>query len=180
VFELQQSNHHHYSWNEGVQMIIIGVDPGYATTGYGVLDYSGNHFKVLDYGVITTSPELSFPQRLLMIDQQMSMLIDQWKPEVMAVEELFFNTNVTTAIKVGQARGIILLAGARIGITVFEYTPIQVKLAVVGYGKAKKDQVQQMVKILLKLDKIPKPDDAADALAVAICQAHTGILRGRG
>ena len=161
-------------------MIVMGIDPGFAITGYGVVDYSGNRFKVLDYGVIRTDAASLFPLRLLSLHREMGELMMRHKPDVMAVEELFFNTNVTTGIKVGHARGVILLSAAIGGIPVFEYTPMQVKLAVVGYGNAKKPQVQQMVKILLGLEAIPKPDDAADALAVAICQAHTGLLRARG
>ena len=161
-------------------MIVMGIDPGFATTGFGVVDYAGNHFKVLDYGVIRTEAGQPFPERLLVLHQQLEALMNTWKPEVMAVEELFFGTNVTTGIKVGHARGVILLAASLKGIPVFEYTPMQVKLAVAGYGGAKKPQIQQMVKVLLNLDSIPKPDDAADALAVAICQSHTGMLRARG
>ena len=161
-------------------MIVMGIDPGFATTGYGVVDYTGNRFKVLDYGVIRTEAGEPFPQRLLVLHQQLRHLMEIWKPEVMAVEELFFGSNVTTGIKVGHARGVILLSAAVADIPVYEYTPMQVKLAVTGYGGAKKPQVQQMVKVLLNLESIPKPDDAADALAVAICQSHTGILRARG
>ncbi len=161
-------------------MIVMGIDPGFAITGYGVVDYTGNRFRVLDYGIIRTEASTLFPQRLLVLHKEMGELMARHKPDVMAVEELFFNTNVTTCIKVGHARGVILLSAAIGGVPVFEYTPMQVKLAVVGYGNAKKPQVQQMVKVLLGLDAIPKPDDAADALAVAICQAHTGMLRARG
>ncbi len=161
-------------------MIVMGIDPGFAITGYGIVDHAGNRFRVLDYGVIKTEAGVPFPERLLLLHTRMGELMAVWKPDVMAVEELFFNTNVTTGIKVGHARGIVLLAAALSGIPVFEYTPMQVKLAVVGYGNAKKTQVQQMVKVLLNLETLPKPDDAADALAVAICQAHTGILRARG
>ncbi len=161
-------------------MIVMGIDPGFAITGYGIVDYTGNRFKVLDYGVIRTEAGQPFPERLLVLHQQLRALMDTWKPEVMAVEELFFGTNVTTAIKVGHARGVILLSASMAGISVYEYTPMQVKQAVVGFGGAKKTQIQQMVKVLLNLEVIPKPDDAADALAVAICQAHTGVLRARG
>ena len=165
----------------GIQgMIIMGIDPGFAITGYGILDYTGNRFKVLDYGVIRTEAGEAFTDRLLVLHRELEVLMGKYKPVLMAVEELFFGTNVTTGIKVGHARGVILLSAALAGIPVYEYTPMQVKLAVVGYGNAKKPQVQQMVKVLLNLESIPKPDDAADALAVAICQAHTGILRARG
>ncbi len=161
-------------------MIIMGIDPGFAITGYGILDYTGNRFKVLDYGVIRTEAGEAFTDRLLVLHRELEVLMGKYKPALMAVEELFFGTNVTTGIKVGHARGVILLSAALAGIPVYEYTPMQVKLAVVGYGNAKKPQVQQMVKVLLNMESIPKPDDAADALAVAICQAHTGILRARG
>lgn len=165
-------------------MLIIGIDPGFAITGYGVVDYRNNTFKPVQFGVITTETGLELPDRLLAIDQGLHALIDQYKPDAMAVEELFFNTNITTAIKVGHGRGVVLLCAARACVPVFEYTPLQVKQAVVGYGRAKKEQVQQMVKVLLNLDKIPRPDDAADALAVAICHAHShqinqGIRYGR-
>ena len=161
-------------------MIVMGIDPGFATTGYGVVDYTGNRFKVLDHGVIRTEAGDPFPHRLLVLHQRLHQLMQTWKPDVMAVEELFFGSNVTTGIKVGHARGVILLSAAMADIPVYEYTPMQVKLAVTGYGGAKKPQVQQMVKVLLNLETIPKPDDAADARAVAICQSHTGLLRARG
>lgn len=154
-------------------MRIIGIDPGFAITGFGVVDYKGNKFSTVDYGVIKTEPGIEFSNRLLILYNGLEKLIEQYKPDVMAVEELFFNTNVKTAIKVGHGRGVALLTAAKAGLEVFEYTPLQVKQAVVGYGRAKKDQVQQMVKVLLNLETIPKPDDSADALAVAICQAHS-------
>ncbi|NMA65406.1 MAG: crossover junction endodeoxyribonuclease RuvC [Clostridiaceae bacterium] len=154
-------------------MIIIGVDPGFAITGYGIIEYIGNKFRMLDVGVIRTDTSMEFSKRLLCINNDLDNLLLKYKPDAMAVEELFFNTNVKTAIKVGHGRGVALLAAARSNIEVYEYTPLQVKQAVVGYGRARKEQVQQMVKILLNLDKIPKPDDAADALAVAICHAHS-------
>lgn len=154
-------------------MRIIGIDPGFAITGYGVIEYSGNKFLIIDVGVITTEASLELSDRLLSLSNSLDVLITKHKPEAMAVEELFFNTNVKTAIKVGHGRGVALLAAAKADIKVFEYTPLQVKQAVVGYGRAKKEQIQQMVKVLLNLEKIPKPDDAADALAVAICHAHT-------
>lgn len=159
-------------------MRIIGIDPGFAITGYGIVDYIGNKFSVVDVGVISTEAGLELSDRLLSISNCLDALIIKYKPEAMAVEELFFNTNVKTAIKVGHGRGVALLSAAKAGIKVTEYTPLQVKQSVVGYGRAKKEQVQQMVKILLNLEKIPKPDDAADALAIAICHAHSnGSLR---
>ena len=154
-------------------MIILGIDPGFAITGYGVLEYCGNKFRLIDVGAITTDAGLELSDRLLILNTGLDALISKYKPDSMAVEELFFNTNVKTAIKVGHGRGVALLSAAKAGVKVYEYTPLQVKQSVVGYGRAKKEQVQQMVKVLLNLDKIPKPDDAADALAIAICHAHS-------
>jgi crossover junction endodeoxyribonuclease RuvC len=159
-------------------MIILGVDPGYAITGYGVIDYRQNRFRVLDFGVISTAASLPFPSRLLRIADELDALVRTWQPQAMAVEELFFSRNTTTAIGTAQARGVAVLSGARASLPIYEYTPMQVKLAVTGYGKAEKLQVQQMVRILLALESIPKPDDAADALAVAICHAHSGNRSG--
>ncbi|MBR2750199.1 MAG: crossover junction endodeoxyribonuclease RuvC [Clostridiales bacterium] len=158
-------------------MIIVGIDPGYAITGFGVVSYEKNHFQVLDYGAITTKAHTPFEQRLLTIHQQMDVLIERFHPDVMAIEELFFARNTTTAIGTAQARGVVILAAAEANIPVYEYTPMQIKQAVTGYGRADKNQVSQMVKMLLNLEKMPKPDDVTDALAVAICQAHTGINR---
>lgn len=154
-------------------MIIIGIDPGIAIVGYGVIEYTGNKFKVIDYGAITTEPKYSFPERIKMVYDELMELLELYKPDAFAIEELFFNKNVKTAILVGQARGVEILAAMNKGIEIFEYTPLQVKQGVVGYGRAQKRQVQEMVKILLNLKDIPKPDDVADALAVAICHAHT-------
>lgn len=154
-------------------MRIIGIDPGFAITGYGIIDYIGNKFSIVEVGVISTDSCLDLSDRLLCLSQGLDCLIDKYRPDAMAIEELFFNTNVKTAIKVGHGRGVAMLSAAKAGIKVAEYTPLQVKQSVVGYGRAKKEQVQQMVRILLNLDKIPKPDDAADALAVAICHAHS-------
>ncbi len=154
-------------------MVIMGIDPGFAITGIGVVQYVGNRFSVLDYGVVATEAGIPFPERLLILNDGIDKMIQRYKPEAVAVEELFFNKNIKTALKVGHGRGVALLCAARSGTSVYEYTPLQVKQAVVGYGRATKEQVQQMVKILLNLEKIPKPDDAADALAVAICHAHS-------
>ncbi|AGC68467.1 crossover junction endodeoxyribonuclease RuvC [Thermoclostridium stercorarium subsp. stercorarium DSM 8532] len=154
-------------------MIILGIDPGFAITGYGIISYNGNRFGVLDYGVITTTAEIPHPQRLLLLEEKLLRVINEYKPEFVSVEELFFNNNAKTALQVGEGRGVALLCAARAGIPVYEYTPLQVKQGVTGYGRADKAQVQQMIKVLLGLPKIPKPDDAADALAVAICHAHT-------
>jgi len=166
--------------SQGEYMRIIGIDPGFAITGYGIIDYTGNKFSVVEVGVISTEACMELSDRLLCLSQGLDTLISKYKPDAMAIEELFFNTNVKTAIKVGHGRGVAMLSAAKAGIKVSEYTPLQVKQSVVGYGRAKKEQVQQMVKVLLNLDKIPKPDDAADALAVAICHAHSSTLsRGR-
>ena len=158
----------------GQQIIVLGIDPGYAITGYGVIAYHRNHFDCLAYGVIRTKASQPFPDRLLLIHRQLSELIERYQPDAVAIEELFFSRNTTTAIGTAQARGLSVLSGAGAGLPVYEYTPMQVKLAVSGYGRADKWQVQQMVRILLNLDQLPRPDDAADALAVAICHAHSG------
>lgn len=158
-------------------MRILGIDPGLATIGYALVDKETNHFDVLEYGVIKTSPEKDNIERLEIIHKNIQELIEEFEPQQMAVEELFFNKNAKTAILVGQARGVILLAGSQAGITVAEYTPLQIKQAVVGYGRADKMQVQQMVKSLLNLSELPKPDDAADALAVSICHGHVYTAR---
>ncbi|HHV98786.1 MAG TPA: crossover junction endodeoxyribonuclease RuvC [Clostridiaceae bacterium] len=154
-------------------MIIMGIDPGFAITGYGVVKYEGNKFSVIDYGSVTTKASMPFPDRLLLLDRRLEELIKMHKPSVVAVEELFFNKNIKTAIYAAHGRGIALVCAARCGIEVAEYTPLQVKQAIVGYGRAEKSQVQQMVKMILNLPEIPKPDDVADALAVAICYGHS-------
>lgn len=154
-------------------MRILGIDPGTAITGFGILDQMGNHLIANEFGVIRTSADMDMPHRLVIIYQELISIIQKYRPEAIAVEELFFNRNVTTAISVGQARGIVLLAAAQMELEIAEYTPLQVKMAVVGFGGAVKKQIQEMVKILLNLDSIPRPDDAADALAIAICHAHS-------
>lgn len=153
-------------------MRVLGIDPGMAIMGYGVVEQVNSSLRVLDYGVTRTPPDMDTPTRLLRIFESVEKLIEQYSPDVMAYEELFFNKNVKTALIIGHARGVAVLAGARQGIDLFEYTPLQVKQAVAGYGRADKNQVQQMVRLLLNLKEIPKPDDAADALAVAICHIH--------
>ena len=155
-------------------MRILGVDPGYAIVGVGTVDYEGNRFKVVDYGAITTEAGEDMFDRLKAIYDEMTKLIEYVKPDAMAIEELFFQNNQKTAINVAQARGVLILAAKNHNIPVFEYTPLQVKQAVVGYGRAEKKQVQQMTKAILNLTEIPKPDDTADALALAVCHAHTG------
>lgn len=153
-------------------MVIIGIDPGYAIVGYGVLDYTKNRFTTYAYGAVTTPAGTAFPQRLQTIYDEITRLLIKYKPQAMAIEKLFFTSNQKTVIDVAQARGVLLLAAQKCGVAVYEYTPLQVKQSVVGYGRAVKTQVQEMTKNLLKLEAIPKPDDTADALAMAICHAH--------
>lgn len=160
-------------------MIIMGIDPGVAITGYGIVKYEGNKFSVIDYGAATTEAHVALPKRLLKLNGILEDLIIENKPDFVAIEELFFNKNIKTALTVGHGRGAALLAAARLGVEVFEYTPLQVKQAVAGYGRADKSQVQQMVKVILNLDGIPKPDDVADALAVAICHGHSYNILSR-
>ncbi len=155
-------------------MIILGIDPGLAIIGWGVVDYNGSKFRVLGYGSLQTPAGMKTEDRLCAIYQGMLKLIDTYNPEQMAIEELFFNTNITTGIRVAEARGVILLAGRQKNLSLFEYTPLQVKQAVAGYGRADKKQVISMVTSLLHLKEPPKPDDTADALAIAVCHAHTG------
>ncbi len=155
-------------------MRILGIDPGYAIVGYGVIDKDNRgNCTVIDYGAINTPKEEDFPVRLAMIQDGMSELIEQYKPDAIAVEELFFNQNITTGIAVAEARGVILCTAIRAVPNVFEFTPMQIKLAITGDGKADKKAVQFMTKTILKLKSVPKPDDAADALAVALCLAQT-------
>ena len=158
-------------------MIILGIDPGYAIVGYGVLDTNG--MRPVAYGVIRTEAGIPIEDRLSEIYDNMTELLRTFKPDHVAIEKLYFNTNEKTAINVSQARGVIILACVKCGVKVHEYTPLQVKMSVVGYGRAEKGQIQQMVKMLLNLNAIPKPDDAADALAVAICHAHSGAMNDK-
>ena len=153
-------------------MKIIGIDPGYAIVGYGVIEYRSNRFTTLDYGAITTPAGTPFEQRLLTIYEDLTQILTIHRPDAMSVEKLFFNSNQKTVIDVAQARGAIVLAATKMGVPVYEYTPLQVKQSVVGYGRAIKAQVMDMTKRLLNLKEIPKPDDTADALAIAICHAH--------
>lgn len=153
-------------------MRILGIDPGYAIVGYGIVDYSCCRFSVVSYGAITTKADIPFPQRLKSIYDDMNYLINKFKPDDLAIEKLFFNTNTTTAIDVAQARGAILLSAQNGGLNINEYTPLQVKQSVTGYGRAEKHQVMEMTKSLLALKSVPKPDDTADALALAVCHAH--------
>lgn len=157
-------------------MLTLGIDPGTAIMGYGLVDFDGRALTAVDYGALTTSKELATAERLLRLYAGLGEIIAAHRPDAVAVEELFFGTNARTAIAVGQARGVALLAAAQAGRRVFEYTPLQVKSAVVGYGKASKEQVQSMTATLLGLRAVPRPDDTADALAVAICHAHSARL----
>ncbi|MFZ5351413.1 MAG: crossover junction endodeoxyribonuclease RuvC [Bacillota bacterium] len=154
-------------------MIIIGIDPGIAILGYGILKFEASKFTVIAYGAITTDANTSMSARLKHIYIELSILLERYRPDVFAVEELFFNKNIKTALTVGHARGVAIVAASNHDIPVYEYTPLQVKQAIVGYGRAEKKQMQQMVKLLLNLRQVPKPDDVADALAVAICHGNS-------
>ena len=160
-------------------MRILGIDPGVAIVGFGVLDCAGATQKMVQYGAINTPAGMPLAARLTLIESDLQQLIEQFHPDEMAIEELFFTKNITTGIAVAHGRGVILLAAEKLGVPVFEYTPMQVKQAVVGYGLAEKKQVMDMTRRLLKLKAIPRPDDAADALAIAICHARsaTSLLR---
>ena len=161
-------------------MRILGIDPGYAIVGYGIIENDNGKLRPLDYGAVETPAKLSTTERLVMIEKQLTELVSEVKPDEIAIEELFFNTNITTGIKVAQARGVILLSCSKLCDKLFEYTPLQIKSTVTGNGTANKTQVQFMVRSLLRLKETPKPDDAADALAAAICHALSaqGIKRG--
>ncbi len=155
-------------------MLVLGIDPGTATTGYGLVrQLSGRQVELVDYGVIRTPANQPMAERLRQLYHDLSAIIAKYAPDEAAVEELFFSRNVTTALSVGQARGVAILAAAEAGLPVHEYKPREVKQAVVGYGNASKEQVQQMVRVLLNIDEVPRPDDAADAVAVAICHIHS-------
>ena len=154
-------------------MQILGIDPGYGITGFGIVDAQRSSYRLLQYGAITTPAGTDFPLRLEMIYNDMTRLLQVSTPEAVAIEELFFGQNVTTGIGVAQSRGVILLAVQQAGIPIFQYKPMQVKQAVVGYGNATKHQVQDMTRRLLHLNSIPKPDDAADAIAIALCHARS-------
>ncbi len=158
-------------------MRILGIDPGLATIGWGVIDTTGTRHKAVAYGAIITPAGIPTEKRLAQIFSELEAIIKKYQPEVMSVEELFFNTNITTGIRVAEARGVILLCAEKCGLEFAEYTPLQVKQAVVGYGRAEKKQVITMVTMLLSLPKPPTPDDTADALAIAVCHAHTGGSR---
>ena len=152
---------------------ILGIDPGYAIVGFGILDYDGINFTPVEYGAILTEADTPFPERINAIHTDMEYIFQRYKPDCMAMEKLYFNSNQKTAINVAQARGVTLLSAAKRHIPITEYTPLQVKISVTGYGRAEKNQVMEMTRQLLNLAQIPKPDDAADALAVAICHGHS-------
>lgn len=154
-------------------MRILGIDPGFAITGYSIIDYIGNKFTLINSGAITTKAGDSFPDRLVKIYDDLENIIKLYKPDAISVEELFFNNNAKTAINVAQARGVILIVSRKLEIDTFEYTPLQIKQAVVGYGRADKMQVQRMVKSILNVEKLPKLDDTTDSMAAAICHAHS-------
>lgn len=153
-------------------MIILGIDPGYAIIGWGVVEYEHSKFKVLGYGAITTNSNTPFPERLQIIYNDMCYIIQKYKPDAMSMEKLFYNSNQKTVIDVAQARGVITLSAQMHQLDIFEYTPLQVKQSVTGYGRAEKKQVMEMTKSILCLKEVPKPDDTADALAMAICHGH--------
>lgn len=153
-------------------MIILGIDPGYATLGYGVVEFKAGRYKSLEHGAIVTKAGIEFPRRLEIIYQRLDELIKKYNPDYSSIEKLFFQNNQKTAINVAEARGVVLLALQQNSIKIYEYTPLQVKSAITGYGKAEKKQVMEMTKRLLNLKEIPKPDDAADALALAICHGQ--------
>ncbi len=158
-------------------MRILGIDPGLATVGWGVIDVERGKPKVVSYGVILTPKEKKLPDRLSIIEEDIKLVIEKYKPDEIALEELFFNTNITTGINVAQARGVILLTAVKAcGGKLFEYTPLQIKQALTGYGRAEKRQIQEMTKTFLGLSKVPKPDDAADALAVALTHSQTSKM----
>lgn len=160
-----------------VFMRILGIDPGYAIVGYGIIEYLGNTSKPIAFSAVFTEADIDFAERLRIIYDEIDMVIKKYRPEAISIEKLYFQNNATTAIKVAEARGVILLAAQMNNVPIFEYTPLQVKSAVVGYGKAEKKQVMEMTRLLLSLPEVPKPDDTADALAIAICHAHTSSSR---
>ncbi|GJM83146.1 crossover junction endodeoxyribonuclease RuvC [Paenibacillus timonensis] len=160
-------------------MRILGIDPGIAIVGFGFIDKQGSKVTPVQYGCIQTEAHTPEEERLMHVYEAMIQLIDKYKPDAVAFEKLFFNRNVTTAMSVSQARGVLVLAAAQKGLPIAEYTPMQVKQAIVGYGKAEKRQVQEMTRMFLKLQAIPKPDDVADALSVAICHAHSYTLNSK-
>ncbi len=162
---------------EGCAIVILGIDPGYAIVGWGVIEFSSNSFKPIAFGAVTTEAHTDFSERLNNIYDEITAIIKQFKPQAISIEKLYFQNNAKTAIDVAQARGVILLAAKQMGVNLYEYTPLQIKTVVTGYGKAKKLQVMEMTRRLLHLKEIPKPDDTADALAIAI--THTQAAGSR-
>ncbi len=161
-------------------MIILGIDPGYAIVGYGIVSYENNKFTPIEFGAVTTPAGMDFTNRLVLIKEGIEEICSRHKIDAASIEKLFFNTNTTTAIDVAQARGVIVCTLTSAGVPVSEYTPLQVKQSVTGYGRAEKKQVMEMTRIMLGLKSVPKPDDTADALALAICHGHSaGSVLGR-
>ena len=160
-------------------MRVLGVDPGSDTTGYGVIDSDGRNYDLVEYAGIRAPKHLSFAARLLTISLKLEEIIERLRPQACAVEDTFYAVNVKSALKLGQARGAVLVAAARAGVEVFEYSPLEVKSALVGYGRAEKQQVQEMVRILLGMKRVPEPLDASDALAIAICHVNIASTRAR-
>ena len=154
-------------------MRVLGIDPGYAIVGWGVLDYQGNRFQPAGFGAVTTKAGVPLEQRLAQVYDGVAEVLDQYRPEALSIEKLFYQHNQTTVIGVAEARGVILLAAAKQGLDIYEYTPLQIKQSVVGYGRAEKSQVMDMVRRILSLQAVPKPDDAADAVAIALCHARS-------
>ena len=150
-------------------MLILGIDPGLATIGFGLVMKNGDKYRAIEYGAITTAPKQMIEKRLDEIYDSMVEILTKYKPDCMAIEEIFFNNNITTAIDVSMARGVILLAAYKCGVDIYEYTPLEVKSSVVGYGRAEKQQIQYMVRLMLNLNETPKPDDTADELALELC-----------
>ena len=163
----------------GSDLRILGIDPGYAIMGYGIVDKNGSSLSLAGYGAVTTDKDIPMPDRLKIIYSELMDIIAEYQPDEVSIEELYFNTNATTAIHVGEARGVALLACCNSGLPIFEYTPLQIKMTMTGNGRAEKKQIQLMVKKLLNLDSIPRPDDAADAVAAAICHSHCGEAQKR-
>ncbi len=159
-------------------MRILGIDPGLATIGYGIIDVENSKCKVISYGVISTPKDKTMPERLAIIESDLTTIIEKFSPNEVAIEELFFNTNITTGINVAHARGVIVLTCLKKVGKLFEYTPLQIKQALTGYGRAEKRQIQEMTRTFLSLKSIPRPDDAADALAVALTHSYTNRLKG--
>jgi crossover junction endodeoxyribonuclease RuvC len=160
-------------------MRVLGVDPGSNITGYGVIDSDGRSYKVIEYAAIRSASRTTFAERLLAISRKLEEVIERLAPQACAVEDTFYSANVKSALKLGQARGAVLIAAARAGLEVFEYSPLEVKSALVGYGRAEKKQVQEMVRVLLGMTKAPEPLDASDALAIAICHVNCASTRAR-